>query len=259
MNLPPWALTLLVISALAPLEYFFPRVTGRPSIKGRLVAVLAISAASVVTLSLLNGELQQLLVPVFLQIKLFSLSKLEMPSLLLFVVGFLLIDLIQYTMHLVSHKVTLLWRMHAIHHADEHVTAASSLLHHPLEIMVAYGIILCLYVILGIPILIIAIYGLVNAVHSVFCHANIALPTKLDTALRFLIVTPDMHRTHHSIRMDEGNSNFGQIFTIWDRMFGTYIAHPTTGEAALVMGLPEGEKPRSFTFARLLLLPFARR
>ena len=259
MNLPPWAITLLMIGALAPLEYFFPRVSGRPSIKGRILAVVAIGALSMVTLTLLNGQLQQVLVPLFLQIKLFSLSKLEMPSPLLFLVGFLLIDLIQYTMHLVSHKVTLLWRMHAIHHADEHVTAASSLLHHPLEILVAYGTILCLYVILGIPILIIAIYGLVNAIHSVFCHANIALLAKLDSALRLLIVTPDMHRTHHSIRMDEGNSNFGQIFTIWDRLFATYVAHPTTGEAALVMGLPEAEKPRSFTFAGLLLLPFARR
>ena len=259
MTLPPWAITLLIIGAFAPLEYFFPRITGRPSIKGRLVAVMVIGAISLVTLSLLNGQLQQVLVPLFLQIKLFSLSKLEMPSPLLFLAGFLLIDLIQYTMHLVSHKVTVLWRMHAIHHADEHVTAASSLLHHPLELIVAYGMILCLYVILGIPILIIAIYGLVNAVHSVFCHANIALPAKLDTALRLLIVTPDMHRTHHSIRMDEGNSNFGQVFTIWDRLFGTYVAHPTTGESALIMGLPEGEKPKSFSFSGLLLLPFARR
>lgn len=259
MNLPPWAITLLMIGALAPLEYFFPRVSGRPSIKGRILAVLAIGALSMVTLTLLNGQLQQLLVPLFLQIKLFSLSKLEMPSLLLFLVGFLLIDLIQYTMHLVSHKVTLLWRMHAIHHADEHVTAASTLLHHPLEVMINYGIILCLYVILGIPILIIAIYGLVNAIHSVFSHANIALPAKLDHALRLVIVTPDMHRTHHSIRMDEGNSNFGQVFTIWDRLFGTYVAHPTTGEAGLVMGLPKSEKPKSFSLPGLLLLPFARR
>jgi sterol desaturase/sphingolipid hydroxylase (fatty acid hydroxylase superfamily) len=259
MNLPPWAITLLIIGALAPLEYFFPRVSGRPSIKGRLVAILGIGAAGLLTLSLLNGQLQPWLVPMFLQFKLMSFSKLELPSPILFVLGFLLIDLMQYTMHLVSHKVTLLWRMHAIHHADEHVTAASSLLHHPLEIITIYGIILCLYVILGMPILIIAAYGLANAFHSVFCHANIALPAKLDTALRLAIVTPDMHRTHHSIRMDEGNSNFGQIFTIWDRLFGTYVAHPTTGEAALVMGLPDGERPKSFSLAGLLLLPFARR
>lgn len=259
MILPIWAITLLAIAALAPIEYFFPRLIGRSSRKGRLLAVLAIGVISMVVVAILNGQIQQWLVPLFLEWKLFSLSKLAVPAFWVFVLGFLLVDLFQYAMHFISHKVTLLWRLHAIHHSDEHVTAASSILHHPLEIITAYGIILFLYVIFGIPILVIAFYGLLNAIHSVFCHANIALPRRLDTALRLVIVTPDMHRTHHSIRMDEGNSNFGQILTIWDRLFGTYVAHPTTGEAALIMGLPEREKPMSFTLPGLLLHPFARR
>ena len=132
----------------------------------------------------------------------------------------------------------------------------SGLLHHPLETLLSAVFLLFFTVVLGIPVLVFVIYGACIGVHSAITHADVALPRRFDWALRWLIVTPDVHRTHHSIQQREGNSNFGQVFTIWDRLFGTYVDRPAAAEAMLIMGLPDSEKPRAFSVAGLLLHPF---
>jgi sterol desaturase/sphingolipid hydroxylase (fatty acid hydroxylase superfamily) len=151
------------------------------------------------------------------------------------------------------------WRIHSVHHSDENVTAVSSLLQHPLGVLLSGGIHLFFAVLLGLPLLVFIIYGFFAVVHGVFTHADIRLPGRLDEMLRKIIVTPDLHRTHHSIDMQEGNSNFGVVFTFWDRLFGTYVKQPKTGVPDLVMGLPSSESPRRFTPAGLFLHPFRRR
>jgi sterol desaturase/sphingolipid hydroxylase (fatty acid hydroxylase superfamily) len=178
---------------------------------------------------------------------------------LIFALSFLLIDLLTYASHRISHSASVLWRFHKIHHADEHVTAISAFLHHPLENIINFVIMLLICVIVGIPILALVIYGFVASAHNAFSHANISLPKWLDDLLRMIFVTPDVHRTHHSVLQAEGNSNFGQIFSIWDRLLGTYLAKPSVPETALVMGLPPSEKPDYFAVLSLLAVPFKAR
>jgi sterol desaturase/sphingolipid hydroxylase (fatty acid hydroxylase superfamily) len=254
-----WLFTMLTALLLLPLERWFPRILNRNAQGGRFVPIFAVALAALCASLFIQFYLQPSLVSFFLGLKFISIAKLPLDATLVFAASFLLLDFISYLQHVVSHYVTLFWRVHAVHHADEHVTAVSGLLHHPLEILLSAVFLLFFTVVLGIPVLVFVIYGACMAVHSALIHADVALPRRLDRALRWLIVTPDVHRTHHSIQRREGNSNFGQMFTVWDRLFGTYVDRPAATEAMLVMGLPDGEKPIAFSVAGLLLHPFQRR
>lgn len=251
-----WLLTLLTVLLLLPLERWFPRISNQNAQGGRFVPILAVALATLCASLFIQFYLQAHLVSYFLNLKFISVAKLPLDAILIFIVSFLLLDFISYLQHLVSHHVALLWRVHAVHHADEHVTAVSGLLHHPLEVLLSAAFLLFFTVVLGIPVLVFVIYGACMAVHSAITHADVALPRRLDRALRWLIVTPDVHRIHHSIQLREGNSNFGQMFTMWDRLFGTYVDRPAAPEAMLVMGLPDGEKPSAFSVSGLLWHPF---
>ncbi len=209
-------------------------------------------------MKLLSEVLQDPLMRATLPYQFVSIAKLPIPDWLLFVVSFLILDFLNYAIHRLAHVFEPLWRLHAIHHADEEVTALTGILHHPLETLVAGILLFMIVMLLGIPVLVYLLFGFAAAIHSGLSHANIALPAWLDSALRILIVTPDMHRTHHSVAMREGNSNFGALFTIWDRLFGTYVAHPKRGESNLLMGLPASQRPRRFAIADLLLYPVMR-
>jgi sterol desaturase/sphingolipid hydroxylase (fatty acid hydroxylase superfamily) len=249
-------LTMLTAVLLLPLERWFPRILNRNSQGGRLVAIFAMALAALFASLFIQFYLQTSLVSLFLGLKFVSIAKLPLDATLVFAASFLLLDFLSYLLHVVFHHFALFWRVHAVHHADEHVTAVSGLLHHPLEVLLSAVFLLFFTVVLGIPVLVFVIYGACMAVHSAITHADVALPRRLDRALRWLIVTPDVHRIHHSIQLREGNSNFGQMFTLWDRLFGTYVDRPAATEAMLVMGLPDGEKPRAFSVAGLLLHPF---
>lgn len=254
-----WLITLLAVLLLWPLERWFPRILNRNVKRGRFVAIFTVALATLCASLFIQFYLQASLVSLFLGLKFVSIAKLPLDATLVFAASFLLLDFLSYLLHVVSHHVTLFWRVHAVHHADEHVTAVSGLLHHPLEILLSAVFLLFFTVVFGIPVLVFVIYGACMAVHNAITHADVALPRGLDRALRWLIVTPDVHRTHHSIHLREGNSNFGQMFTIWDRLFGTYVDRPAATEALLVMGLPDSEKPSAFSVSGLLLHPFLRR
>lgn len=253
-NLPA-CLSIGMILLLAPFERWAPRVPPAGAWLQRLCAVSLLGAAAILTSYVANHLLLDDLLAAYSQVRLFSLAKLPLEPLLIFVVCFLVVDLVNYALHFLSHKVRILWRMHAIHHADEHVAASTTLLHHPLEILVHFLLAMLVYVMIGIPIVVVTAYAFLSAAHSVFSHANIAIAPWLDRMLRLVIITPDMHRTHHSIVADEGNSNFGSIFPFWDRLFGTYLAHPSQPEAKLAMGLPPGEGPAAFAAGDLLMHP----
>lgn len=254
-----WAFALACILLFLLLERLFPRIRHQSSSAQRIRTVTAIALTAIFTSYVASAYLKTDMISAFLQLKLFSIAKLELPAAVIFVLAFLLMDLLVYALHWLSHKISWLWRIHAIHHSDEHVTAFTGLLHHPLETVISFTFVLFFAVVLGVPVLVLMIYPFVAAAHNAFAHADIALPSWVDRPLRWLIVTPDVHRTHHSVRMDEGNSNFGQVFTFWDRLFGTYIDRPSVPESALVMGLPKSEKPKAFDLANLLTLPFTRR
>ncbi|HWA19397.1 MAG TPA: sterol desaturase family protein [Devosia sp.] len=255
----PTVLALGAIVLFALVELGFPRMQKRPDWREHLPPILSFAALTFATTLVLNSLVQEWLLTVFVPLRVFHLAQLAIPAPLLFVVSFLLVDFFNYVFHRLSHGVPMLWRLHAIHHSDEHVTAVTGQLHHPLEVVASYVFMLFLFVALGVPVVAAIIYGLVYAVFTAFAHADIALPRNLDRWLRWVIVTPDLHRTHHSSDMREGNSNFGQIFTIWDRLLGTYVDRPAVPEAELKMGLPDEARPADFKTSVLLAYPFLRR
>lgn len=249
----------LLATLLLPLERAFPRISAHDPIWRRIRVILVMALCGVAAIQLWQFWLQESAISAFLRIRLFSLSKMDIPDWLLVVASLLILDFANWLFHWLSHKVKPLWRIHAVHHADEHVTAFSVLLHHPLESLAVAFFLMLFAVTLGIPVILYFAYGVTVALHSTLVHADIAVPQWLDRVLRWLLVTPDVHRIHHSQDMREGNSNFGSVLTIWDRMFGTYVAEPAEAPDKLSMGLPPGERPDGFTARSLLLLPFRRR
>ena len=149
----------------------------------------------------------------------------QMPLWLYAVLGVMFLDLIgAYAAHWVEHKVKPLWMVHLVHHSDHNVDTTTANRHHPLESVIRYIFTLAGVFIVGAPIGIIMLYQSLSVVLSQFNHANIKLPKKVDTAISWFIVSPDMHKVHHHYKLPYTDSNYGNIFSIWDRLFGTYMA-----------------------------------
>ncbi|MGJ8739176.1 sterol desaturase family protein [Zobellia laminariae] len=148
----------------------------------------------------------------------------EMPLWLYVIVGLLLLDLIgAYLAHLVEHKVKLLWRVHLVHHTDHNVDTTTANRHHPLESMIRFVFTLFGVLIVGTPIGIVMLYQSLSLIATQFNHANIKMPRKLDEVLSWVIISPDMHKVHHHYKLPYTDSNYGNIFSIWDRLFGTFM------------------------------------
>jgi sterol desaturase/sphingolipid hydroxylase (fatty acid hydroxylase superfamily) len=172
-------------------------------------------------------------------------------------VTLLVLDFALYVQHVLFHALPVLWQLHRMHHADLDVDATTGLRFHPLEIFLSLGLKAAVVVLLGaVPWAVVAFEVLLNAA-SVFNHGNVALPEHLDRWLRWFVVTPDMHRVHHSTRMVETNSNFGFSVSWWDRLCGTYRAQPALGQVGMDIGLSEYRTP--LPLGQLLLLPFRNR
>ena len=154
--------------------------------------------------------------------QLISFSELDMPRVLNFILCFLLIDFVQYLMHRIHHQVPFLWRLHRLHHSEKEVDSYSTFLHHPVEALLVFILLTIFFVIFDIPVIVILVYSIVQGLHSAFTHSKILVPQKIDFYLRRLIITPNAHRLHHSLDKSEGNTNFGQLFLIWDKLLGTY-------------------------------------
>jgi sterol desaturase/sphingolipid hydroxylase (fatty acid hydroxylase superfamily) len=168
-------------------------------------------------------------------------------------VTLLVLDFAIYVQHVLFHALPVLWRLHRMHHADLDVDATTGLRFHPLEILLSLGYKAAVVVLLGaVPWAVVAFEVLLNAA-SVFTHGNVALPERLDCWLRWIMVTPDMHRVHHSTRVVETNANFGFAVSWWDRLCGTYRAQPMLGQVGMDIGLSDERTP--LTLGQLLLVP----
>jgi sterol desaturase/sphingolipid hydroxylase (fatty acid hydroxylase superfamily) len=142
-------------------------------------------------------------------------------------IGLLLLDLIgAYLVHLVEHKVKFLWRFHLIHHTDTWIDTTTANRHHPGESVIRFGFTTLGVVLVGTPMWLVFLYQTLSVVATQFNHANIALPKKLDLILSYFIVSPDMHKVHHHYVMPYTDSNYGNIFSVWDRLFGTFKILP---------------------------------
>lgn len=184
------------------------------------------------------------------------LNLADIPSGVAIVATILLLDLAIYSQHVLSHKWALLWRLHQVHHTDLEIDASTAVRFHPLEIIVsmAYKIAI-IYIVGADPVGVIAFEIILNAA-ATFNHSNINLPRGLDKILRWVVITPDVHRIHHSTVKKETDSNYGFSIALWDRIFKTYVAKPKATQTTLIIGLPEYREQKELGFIQLLLLPF---
>jgi len=180
----------------------------------------------------------------------------DVPSWVPIVVSMLLFDLAIYGQHVVFHKVPLLWRLHRVHHTDLAFDVTTGVRFHPFEILISLIYKAALAIALGAPPEAVVLFEVVLSAASLFNHGNVRLPGGLDAVLRLLIVTPDMHRVHHSAIRDETDSNFGFSISVWDRLFGTYRAKPAKGIDGMTIGLEDFKDPARLGFGQLLVLPY---
>ena len=184
-------------------------------------------------------------------------NRVDLPYWLEVLVAVLLLDLVIYLQHLLMHRVPLLWRLHRVHHADLDIDMTTGSRFHTLEIIVSMLIKWAVIALLGPALLAVLIFETLLNGMAVFNHANARLPIKLDRLLRLLLITPDVHRVHHSILRRETNSNYGFNLSIWDRAFGTYIDQPEKGHSAMTIGIPEFRDPAQVDrLPGMLTLPF---
>lgn len=180
------------------------------------------------------------------------------PAWLEVLLSVLVLDLAIWAQHLVTHKVPFLWRLHRVHHADVDIDVTTAIRFHPLEIALSMLLKIGLVYLLGPSALAVILFEILLNGTAMFNHANWRLPMGLDRVLRLVLVTPDMHRVHHSVHRAEHDSNYGFALSIWDRLFGTYIAQPAKGHDAMEIGL-EWRDDRPSRFGWSLALPFFRK
>jgi sterol desaturase/sphingolipid hydroxylase (fatty acid hydroxylase superfamily) len=173
-----------------------------------------------------------------------------------FLLGFLILDLAIYAQHVVFHHVPWLWRLHRMHHADLDIDVSTGLRFHPFEILISLAIKIAVVIAFGIPPVAVFVFEVALNATSLFNHSNVRMPAAVDRIARLLLVTPDMHRVHHSIDGVEHNSNFGFNLPWWDRLFGTYRREPAAGHDGMTIGLPVFRDRKELRLDRLLTQPF---
>lgn len=168
----------------------------------------------------------------------------------------LILDAFIWAQHLAFHKIPIFWRLHRVHHTDRDLDATTALRFHPAEILVSMALKIGVVLALGVPAAAVILFEVILNGMSLFNHANLRLPVPIDRALRVLIVTPDMHRIHHSVIRREIDSNYGFNLSLWDRVFGTYTAEPEGGQTAMELGLEETRERPVGSLSWLLWYPF---
>ena len=170
--------------------------------------------------------------------------------------GVVLLDLAIYLQHVLFHAVPALWRLHRMHHADLEFDVTTGSRFHPIEIAISMGIKLGVVAALGTPAVAVLVFEVLLNATSMFNHANVRIAERYDRLLRWIVVTPDMHRVHHSIEAHETNSNFGFNLPWWDRLFGTYRAQPEAGHRGMTIGIDQFRDPAEQRLDRMLTQPF---
>jgi sterol desaturase/sphingolipid hydroxylase (fatty acid hydroxylase superfamily) len=184
------------------------------------------------------------------------LNQFHLPYALRFAIGFLALDLVSYLGHRLFHAIGFLWRVHQVHHSESDLDLTTGFRFHPIEALVEQGFRLIVIGLLGLPPLSVVFAGLAIVLQDFFTHANMHFPRRADLALRWLIITPETHRVHHSEAFSEQNANFGTVFSFWDRIFGTYFTASSENSAPARYGLAEIKEGSSLSFIGLLALPF---
>jgi sterol desaturase/sphingolipid hydroxylase (fatty acid hydroxylase superfamily) len=201
--------------------------------------LLALTVASALAIELGWGLFNVLALPLWLEV----------------VLAIILLDLAIWFQHYITHKVPLLWRLHRVHHADRDLDASSALRFHPVEIAFSAAYKLAAAFLIGPAILAAILFEVVLNASAIFNHANWAIPPRVDRVLRWIIVTPDMHRVHHSVNRYEHDTNFGFCLSIWDRIFRTYTSDPDGGQTGMTLGLSDQQSAKTDRLGWSLIFP----
>ncbi len=184
-------------------------------------------------------------------------NNIEMSIGLAAILSIVIMDFVIYLQHVMVHAIPILWRLHRVHHADLDFDVTTGARFHTLEILLSMGIKFATIVLLGPPVFAVIIFEVILNATAMFNHGNIRLPKSIDRVLRLVLVTPDMHRVHHSVEDDETNSNFGFSLPWWDRMFGTYRDQPRGGHVDMTIGIHKFKDPKLVSWIPgMLILPF---
>jgi sterol desaturase/sphingolipid hydroxylase (fatty acid hydroxylase superfamily) len=184
------------------------------------------------------------------------LNFFEMPNIVEVIIALAILDLVIYCQHRIFHKSNLLWKLHRMHHLDPELDTSSGFRFHPLEIFISLFIKIGFIAIIGAPVISIIIFEIVLNSCAMFNHSNIKIPIKMDKVLRKIIITPDMHRIHHSVYWNETNSNFGFSIPIWDYIFDSYCAEPKDGHDNMRIGIKKMPENKYLYFPTMILDPF---
>jgi len=184
------------------------------------------------------------------------LNRPSLPLAARWILGFVLLDLLRYGLHRAFHSVPLLWRVHQVHHSDPDVDLSTGLRNHPLEAIVVQGVFCLAIAVLAPPASAVLAMEFIGILQAFFSHANANLPVWMERLLGMLVVTPRMHRVHHSEEMREQNANLGEVFPWWDRMFGTYLDCPAAGFDHMRFGMEGSQSPASAGLLFMLAQPF---
>ncbi|MEM7619351.1 MAG: sterol desaturase family protein [Pseudomonadota bacterium] len=179
------------------------------------------------------------------------------PYWLEFILTLIVLDCAIYIQHVASHKIPILWRLHKMHHSDTDIDVSTAVRFHPIEIMLSMLYKVIVVFILGPAVLAVFVFEVILNACAMFNHANITIPSKIEKALRLFVVTPDMHRVHHSAQQRETDSNFGFNLSLWDHLFSTYTAEPKLGHQGMTIGLNAHQSKAPSQLLWSLLLPFA--
>jgi len=184
------------------------------------------------------------------------LNQLQLPFWLHLCLGVLILDFVIYLQHIMFHAIPLFWRLHMVHHSDMDYDVTTGIRFHPIEIILSMGIKMGVVLLIGPLPLAIPIFEILLNGTSMFNHGNVRYPLRIDKWLRLLVVTPEMHRVHHSNIRWETNCNFGFNFPWWDRLLGTYRDQPVKGHLGMTIGLDQYREPKRLTLPWLIVLPF---
>lgn len=243
---------------LAAIETYAPRRVRVQTRRSRWITNWGMSLANTLTLNALAIALPLLAIgaAVDAQSQGFGLfNTLGLPLWANILATILIFDFAIWLQHVITHKIPLLWRLHQVHHSDRDLDVSSAIRFHPIEIAFSMLLKIGLVYLIGPAAVAILIFEILLNGSAMFNHANLKLPLSVDRWLRYIIVTPDMHRVHHSDLRAEHDSNYGFALSIWDHLFGTYIAQPDKGHDGMTVGLKwQDNKPARLDWA--LLLPF---
>ncbi|MCV2402414.1 sterol desaturase family protein [Marinomonas sp. C2222] len=250
-----------VLVLMMMLEALFPRKSRQQTRSKRWASNLSLVVINSLTLKLL-GPISAVAAASYAfdnNWGLLTFLPAQLPFFLEVIVGVVFLDFSVYIQHVASHKIPLLWRLHKVHHADRDIDVTTGVRFHPLEAMLSMVYKCGVVLLLGPLALAVVIFEVLLNASAMFNHANLRLPKLMDSILRKVIVTPDFHRVHHSVYVEETDSNYGFFLSIWDRLCGTHTAQPREGHQEMSIGLKRYQTAEPAKLSWCLITPFKKR